>query len=375
MTPKISIIIPIYSTAKYLDKCLQSVVQQTMQEIEVICVDDCSPDESYLIVEKYIKQDARVSLIRHKENKGLGGARNTGILTAKADFIASVDSDDFIQSEMMETLWKASNAGEYDIVCCGFDRVNESGEQVGCYKPQNITVINDSNKVDIFALMNPAFWNKLWRKSLFIDNHILFPGKLYYEDLATTPRLISHSKSIKMIDDSLYSYLVRPDSITKTYSEKHISDYFEVFDILLAFLRKNTCFETYKMDFLHIVDSQIYLHVKNILVSDMSDSNIRLYLFNLLQKKMSYLNDNFNIKNAKTDLSVNSMSQKSLISLLMPKSQLSLIQRLGSDFFGFIFTPFIDSNQLEKLKENPRSFFKDSRNILTRAVGLILRII
>ena len=127
MNPKISVIIPIYNVEEYLDKCLNSVRNQTLKDIEIICVDDCSPDDSYLIVERHAAEDSRISLIRHEKNLGLGGARNTAIRASKADYIASVDSDDYMSLNMLEVLWDASNNGWFDIVGCGYSRVDGDG--------------------------------------------------------------------------------------------------------------------------------------------------------------------------------------------------------------------------------------------------------
>lgn len=375
MLPRISIIIPIYNSKVFLDRCLRSVLQQTMKDIEIICIDDCSSDDSHLVVEKYIKQDSRIRLIRHKKNKGSGAARNTGILEAKADYIASVDSDDYIKPEMMKVLWDASSHGKSDVVCCGFDRINGAGDTINSFKLSKRTIINNNNNIDIFTLTNPAFWNKLWKKALFFDNNIFFPIQLYYEDLATVPRLIAKSHLIKTIDEKLYCYQVRSGSVTTTYSLKHIRDYFKVFDILRGFLEEENLFIRYKGDFLNLIDRNLYSHSKNILATDMQEDEMKKYLSILLQQKNAYLSNHFSIERTHKYFDLdNIVSKKKLISLLAPRSELKVIQKAGSIIFAVVFKPLINKNQLLKLSEDPRSFFKESKNRLTRLVGVLLRI-
>jgi len=172
--PEISVIIPFYNVERYIDQCLWSVRNQTLKNIEIICVDDCSQDNSRKIVQKHLNDDHRIKLVIHENNLGLGGARNTAIRMAKADYIASVDSDDYMMPNMLEELLGETENGIYDIVCCGFNRVCENGEILSVIKYENAQFCNDSNSIDIFTVLPSSFWHKLWRKSLFIDNKIFF---------------------------------------------------------------------------------------------------------------------------------------------------------------------------------------------------------
>ncbi len=366
MKPLISVIVPVYNTAKYLDKCLESILQQSMREIEIICVDDCSFDGSYLIVEKYKKQDERIKLIRHNENKGSGGARNTGIIAAKANFIASVDSDDTMLPNMIQALWDECENGKFDIVDCGFYLVDEEGRRLSKRRyAHQVIANNQDNNVDIFSLLSSNFWNKLWRKSLFLENQIFFPEGIYYEDLATIPRLLAKSKNIKIIDKCLYNYLIREGSITNSYSQKHIDDYFKVFSILKNFLVNQNMFEGYRTTFESVVHNNIYYHTRHILSLEMDDYKLSRYLDRLLTLKSEYLN----IK--KPSVSGN-ISELTLA--LMPRSQLTSPQRIGSDVFAFLLKYSMTSRQQVKLKENPKAFFSDSKNSFTRAFGRFIKL-
>lgn len=298
---KISVIIPFYNVEKYLDKCLNSVRKQSLKDIEIICVDDCSPDNSYKIAEKHANEDSRIRIIRHKKNLGLGGARNTAIHEATADYVASVDSDDYMLPNMLERLWEEAEKGKFDIVCCGFEKVDESGEVLAKSFLANEVATNDNNSIDIFTKVNPAFWNKLWKRSLFIENHIFFPEHLYFEDMPTMPRLLAKSANIKIIQDRLYHYLIRPDSITASYSAKHIMDYFQGFELLLDFLEENDLINRYKSEFLSYIDTNMTFYSTKILESSMDKYSKSLYLRHLLIMKVGFISLMEKIKSKSLD--------------------------------------------------------------------------
>ena len=299
MSPKISVIIPIYNVEKHLEKCLLSVRNQTLEDIEIICVDDCSPDKSSSIVKRHAKEDSRITLISHKRNLGLGGARNTAIRVAKADYIASVDSDDYIVPEMLQTLWDASDDGQFDIVCCGFNRVDELGNIISYETYPSKIIKNDNNSINIFSTLNLAFWNKLWRKSLFTENEIFFPLKDYFEDLPTTPRILSKTKNIKIINDRLYHYYVREGSITNSYGPKHMIDYFKGFEILLRFLEENNLIERYNDEFINFVNAGLRFHSESVVGSGMNKTELEQYFRLLLMLKIAFFDnrDLFKYKN------------------------------------------------------------------------------
>ncbi len=291
MKPLISVIVPIYDVEKYIDSCLHSIRKQTLKNIEIICVDDCSPDNSSTIIEKHQEEDSRISLIYHASNTGLGGARNTGICMAKADFITGVDSDDTIKPDMLEKLWKASENGKYDIVCCGFDTVDEAGKIKGSHSLSARSINRHDESINVFTALNPAFWNKLWKRSLFIDHDIFFPEQEYYEDMSTTPRLVSRATQVKIIKDTLYNYLVRQGSITTSYSEKHILDYFKGFDVLLSHLNKVNAPEYQYGQLISYIDRHIAAHANSLLNTNLRNNETKLsfYLKDLILLKISFV--------------------------------------------------------------------------------------
>lgn len=385
MKPKISVVVPIYNTEKYLRKCLSSIVNQTMKDIEIICVDDCSPDESYKIVKGFQENDSRVKYIKHDNNLGQGGARNTAIKASTADFIASVDSDDSMQLTMLEELWKASEDGRFDIVCCGYSKVGEDGQIISESEFKEEIVDVDKNKINVFKLLNPAIWNKLWRKSLFIENDIYYPENIYFQDMATTPLLVACATQIKFIKPCLYNYLVREGSVTNSYSSKHIINYLMVFEILYEGLKRRGLIEAYALDLASNINESIGHHSENVMMSSLAKEEKNQYLRHLLMMKWAFLESHDILTITSEDELLrylsSSLSARDLMTekpeifgiISPPLKTPNILQDIGISLFGLIFRRFINDRQMAKLKSKPYAFFKDSRNSFTRVVGFLLR--
>jgi len=290
MNPKISVIVPLFKTERFVEKCVRSIMEQSFTDIEILCVDDCSPDNSALIVRRLATEDSRIKLIHHMENRGLGGARNTGILHAKAPYIASVDSDDYIAPTMLEALYAGTQYGHYDVVVSGYERVDETGKVLSKHMQSVRSLDPIPDDQDPYKIANPAFWNKLWRTSLYIENEIFFPDHIYYQDAATTPRIFAYAKNVNVIGGVYYKYLVRSDSVTNKTSDKHKLDKYRELDFVKDFFIQRglygkyhdafsrRVFETYKNHFATIVDGKRAL----------DDGSLR-YLRYLLLMRESYL--------------------------------------------------------------------------------------
>lgn len=232
LPPLVSVVVPIYKTEKFVEKCLRSLQTQTFADFEVICVDDGSPDDAGKIAREFARSDARFRLITHETNRGLGAARNTAIRASSAEYIASVDSDDYVASDFLARLVDGADGGRFDVVCCGFARVDENGRVLSHHVQRVEKFDPQATSFDPFGHVNPAFWNKLWLRSLFVDNDIWFPDRENYQDMATTPRILSKARYLRTIGGDSYRYLVRPDAITMGISDKHLMDFLRVFDVL-----------------------------------------------------------------------------------------------------------------------------------------------
>jgi glycosyltransferase involved in cell wall biosynthesis len=220
---KVSVIVPVYNVEEYLAKCLDSLVNQTLKDIEIIVVNDGSPDNSESIAKKYVQKYKNISYYK-KPNGGLSDARNYGIAKSKGDYLAFIDSDDYIDKTMLEKLYKEAISKKLDIVVC--DSINVYPDKEVLVK-SNLHYTEDA--VLSYLLAHPMACTRLYSKKLFKD--CKFKKGIYYEDLEFTPKLVNLTKKIGFVEEGLYYYVQRPGSIMKQkeFSEK-LLDIFTVLD-------------------------------------------------------------------------------------------------------------------------------------------------
>ena len=208
----ISIIVPVYKVEKYLCKCVDSILSQTYKNIEVILVDDGSPDLCGKICDSYLKKDNRVKVI-HKSNGGLSSARNAGIEIAKGEYIGFVDADDYIDSRMYEILHSAITKESADMAVCELVMVDEFGKYIEEKKELHNDIITGNEKYNIMFLKWHFIvaWNKLYSRHIF-DNLKYEVGKIH-EDEFIIHKILGKCKRIVTVQDELYYYVQRNDSI------------------------------------------------------------------------------------------------------------------------------------------------------------------
>lgn len=245
LNPKISVIIPIYNVSDYLRPCLDSLINQSLKEIEIILVNDCSPDPmDEQICLEYKNQDPRILYIRHDQNLGPGGARNTGIRYATAPYLAFVDGDDIVHVDMYQKCLTALEEGDYDLVQCNCEKVSLSGSFLSkllqLEKPkklENSDILNALVDYKSGIFMGP--WNKVWKKDVFLDNDLLFPEHIYNQDMFVTCVYMIYVHKVLLLPEVYYYWRQRPESITNHITEKNIYSYFKVLSLIKeAFLNK-----------------------------------------------------------------------------------------------------------------------------------------
>ena len=211
--PKISIIVPVYNVESYASKCIESIIKQTYENLEILIVNDGSTDTSGDICEYYAQKDNRIIII-HQKNQGLSMARNNALEIAGGDYIGFVDSDDWIATDMYSVLYK--NAVEYDadISVCNYYYVSASGElSPHSNEHRGIKVFEGIYKLmHNIRLFNSCVWNKLYKRHLFDD--IRFPKGKTYEDIFITHKLIDNANKVVMSSECKYYYLQRESGIT-----------------------------------------------------------------------------------------------------------------------------------------------------------------
>ena len=229
MIPKVSIIVPVYNVEKYLDRCLNSLINQTLKDIEIILVDDESPDNCPVMCDKYAENDSRIKVI-HKKNGGLGFARNSGLEIAEGEYFAFVDSDDYVDLDFYEKLYNAAKSGDYDLAQGGIskqygDRIERNNHpyENQCFDRENVKSIlfpsvlgpdtYDQNSSDMSTCIG------IYKLSLVKENNIRFVSEREYisEDAIFDIEIFKHIKSAVIIDSAGYYYCYNEASLTHKY--------------------------------------------------------------------------------------------------------------------------------------------------------------
>ncbi|AWX14693.1 hypothetical protein CEP48_00115 [Mergibacter septicus] len=226
---KISVIIPVYNTEKYLSKCLDSIINQNFNDIELIIVNDNSPDNSLEIIKNYMMKENRIILINKTKNEGLSAARNSGIEMAKGEYLLHIDSDDYIvNNNYISHMYKLARDNNADIVISDYYQQDYNQKMIyrknGKYpenkKLNNIDVINDLFQGN----SAPSVWGKLIKRSLYINNNITHIKEICLgEDLVVMPKLMYYSHTILKTNQSFYCYTYNQNSITRSNNYKKLA--------------------------------------------------------------------------------------------------------------------------------------------------------
>jgi len=224
---KITIVVPFYNVEDYIAECLKSLIKQTYSNIEILCIDDGSSDDSYQIVESFSHSDTRIKIFRHNDNKGLGGARNTGIKNASGDFICFIDSDDYISENFTQVLLDTILQDDSDVCACNFwQDINGNISPYETNYKDNKFEVDKNNSIDVAKRVNPGCTNKLFKLDLLRNNNIYQPEQRYYEGVVFWLKTVFYSSRISTTSKRLYFYRQRPGSIMKSLTSKHIDDRF-----------------------------------------------------------------------------------------------------------------------------------------------------
>lgn len=231
----ISVVVPVYNVEEYLEKCVNSIINQTYKNIEIILVDDGSKDNSGKMCDKLSQKDERIKVI-HKKNGGLSDARNAGIKIANGDYIGFVDSDDYIEEDMFETLYKLIKENNSDISIVSFNEIY-NGKLIGVKnskKLEKFTKIEALKELLIDNKIQSYAWNKLFKRKLFTN--IEFPTNKNFEDIATTLLLFEKANKVVLLEEPKYNYVRRDNSIVGVKNYKTYKDYLDVISEKYAYL-------------------------------------------------------------------------------------------------------------------------------------------
>lgn len=246
--PKVSIVVPVYKVEKYLDRCIQSLLNQTMKDIEIILVDDGSPDNCPAMCDDYSKKDSRVKVI-HKQNAGLGMACNSGIEAAQGEYIAFCDSDDWVDLDCYETLYKCAKTNGVDAVYSGIKRVDEHGTVIPMHTFSKETIYKGEDLCSFQLGMIASSPEKksererqmsakivLYSLDIINKYDVRFKSEREYisEDLIFNLDFLQHCKSVMEIPYNFYNYYVNYSSLTKTLRKDRFDKYKFLREYLLS---------------------------------------------------------------------------------------------------------------------------------------------
>lgn len=299
---KVSVIIPVYNVEQYLKKCLDSLVNQTLKDIEIIVVNDGSSDNSQNIIDDYVKKYPKKVISVIQENGGQGNARNTGLLHATGEYIGYVDSDDYVENNMYEALYKKAKAEEADIVVCGNNVINEN---------YNLLAKEDVEKD--FLLGKMAVWNKIYKKNIIVNNNIKFRSKVWYEDLDFTMEVYLSSNKISYVDGHFYNYLLREGSTMNNNNIEKNLELIQSFDSLINYCKDKKIYEKNKekIEFVCIYHMYIFAICRVLKTNNKYKDKIKI-----INKFIKYMHNNFpNYKHNKF-LSLISKKRKIIYTLI-----------------------------------------------------------
>lgn len=265
----VSVIVPIYKVKEYLRGCIESICAQTYPELEIILVDDGSPDECGAICDSYAQKDRRIRVI-HKQNEGVGAARNTGVAQATGKYILFVDGDDRICEDLVETVVETAEKNAADVVMFDLRGEDNQGNQGDLYtfELSSDQVINAEREPRL--IMESCSPNKLFLRSFWEEGGFAFTEGRVYEDLATIPKVMVCAQRVVYIKKPLYRYFQRGSSImhSKDFSRNY-NDRTAAADSVLEFFKKKGLDEKYKKELEYLVfDNALFTPVREIVLND-----------------------------------------------------------------------------------------------------------
>lgn len=242
--PKVSIIVPVYNVEKYIEKCLVSLVNQTLQEIEILIVNDGTKDNSMSIVKKFAVKYPNKIIILEKQNGGLSDARNYAIPYAKGEYIAFLDSDDYVEEDTYEQMYKIAQKENSDMVECDFYWEYKT-------KTKNDIGVIYNNKKEMIEKVRVVAWNKLIKKEILDKNKIIFPVGYRYEDVEFTYKLIPYLDKVSFLKKPCIHYIQREGSISNVQNEG-TKEIYSVLEHVVDFYREKGIYEQYKEELEYI---------------------------------------------------------------------------------------------------------------------------
>ena len=277
---KVSIIVPVYNVEKYLKDCLESLINQTLKNIEIICINDGSSDASLNILREYEKRDSRIIVV-DKKNEGQSIARNIGIDLAQGEYIGFVDSDDWVDEDYFEKLYNSAIKNECDIACAGYKYYKKNKFNVRKNYEAELLCMTVREKVRLDNLPKDNYiWNKIYKRSVWNDLGVKFQPSRFYEDIALVIKLLHKMGKMVVVPDTYYIYRANPNSTIRQKNVKHIKDYNWAVNKLCSYVDENNI----SLDLSKLVLKREYYKILNLTILKIIhyENSIKYKLFGFL---------------------------------------------------------------------------------------------
>ena len=285
---KVSIIIPVYNAEKYLEKCLDSVINQTLKEIEIICIDDCSTDNSYSILERYRDKYNGIIICKNIKNSGSSFSRNLGLSKAKGEYIGFIDSDDYIDERYFEELYNTAKKYDSDITCTEniflsrdnniYPMFNNIEPKEGVYKKDTSILIEyiQNVEIDVECRIVNSIWSKIWKKEFLLQNNIVFGVNSIGEDYYFVVIALAHSPKMSYINkENARYYYVQYDKNVPNADFYFYNDLF-IQELIINYYRNNA--KQYIKNILNHSIRSTYNQLTNVLQNTNSEDDKEKYL-------------------------------------------------------------------------------------------------
>lgn len=292
----VSIIIPAYNIEKFVGDCLDSIINQSYRNIEVIIVNDCSKDGTYKVIQQKIKNLSNFQCINNKNNYGVGEARNIGLTVSQGKFVMFLDGDDWIEVDFVQKMFKKISITKADIAVSNI--INEYNNFISSHPRylynESLTLTNDyalkllTRSIKNLFYLTPMVGCKLYRKDLLISHNLNFINDNSYEDDIFSFLTFIYSKSVTIVSNAYQYYRQHPNSITHTFSKKKIDELIYAFAYLKQYLIDNNIFEKYTKEYNAFFERCIYTTYSNILALKFSAFEKKTYIQYFIDKMMKY---------------------------------------------------------------------------------------
>lgn len=259
---KVSVIVPVYNTSKYLKRCFEALVNQTLEDIEIIAVNDGSTDESLSILYRYEELYPKKVKVFSKENGGQATARNMGIRLATGEYIGFADSDDYVDTSMFEKMYNLAVKRNADLVECHYNYIQETDKGNRKLATRGVIKEHESQK-DMFLNPQVSPWNKIYRREILMREDVDFPEGLIYEDTSFYVKTIPYITQSAYLDEHLVYYFLRGNSTMNINKSRKVADIFRVLEDILNFYKKHGFYDEYR-------DELEYFCVKIVFCSSLS---------------------------------------------------------------------------------------------------------